>query len=54
MKQKVRMVEAEMTPELRKYCEGLDSVTNYMKQTFSLFSVAMSRRPKKLLSVKKY
>jgi hypothetical protein len=54
MKRKIRIVEAEMTPELRKYCEGLDSVTNYMKQTFSLFSVAMSRRPKKLLNAKKY
>lgn len=48
----VRLVEAQMTPELREYCKGLDSVTNYVNKTFQLFSVAESRRPKILLKKK--
>ena len=48
----VRMVEAEMTPELAEFCKGLDSITNYANQTFSLFSVAEQRRPKTLLKKK--
>ncbi len=48
----VRMVEAEMTPELREFCNGLDSITNYVNQTFKMFSVAEQRRPPKLLKKK--
>lgn len=49
----IRLVQAEMTPELREYCNGLDAVTNYVGQTFQLFSEAESRRPEKLLTKKK-
>lgn len=45
----VRLVEAEVTPELREFCEGLDYVNAYVGQTFSLFKVARERRPKTLL-----
>ncbi len=45
----IRLVEAEVTPELREFCEGLDQVNNYVGQTFSLFKVARERRPKTLL-----
>ena len=45
----IRLIEAEVTPELRKFCAGLDQVNNYVGQTFSLFKVARERRPKKLL-----
>lgn len=49
----VRMVEAEMTPELKEFMQGLSGVTNYVSQTFQLFSVARERRPAKLLVEKK-
>lgn len=45
----VRMVEAQMTPELQDYIVGAKAVTNYISQTFSLFSTARERRPKTLL-----
>jgi hypothetical protein len=45
----IRMVEAEMTPQLADFCRGLDGVTNYVNQTFSLFQTARQRRPKQLL-----
>ena len=48
----IRLVEAEMTPALREYLKGLSAVTNYVNQTFSLFGVARSRRPKTLLAKK--
>lgn len=48
----LRLVEAEMTTELRAYCSGLDGVTNYVNQTYQLFSVAQERRPAKLLTKK--
>lgn len=48
----VRLVEAEMTPQLREYCQGLDGVTNYVNQTYQLFNVAQERRPEKLLTKK--
>lgn len=48
----LRLVEAQMTPELREYCNGLDGVTNYVNQTYQLFSVARERRPAKLLNKK--
>lgn len=48
----VKLVEAEMTPELNEYIEGLDHVSDYMNQTYSLFKVAKERRPEKLLKKK--
>src|SRR3990172_5444767 len=49
----VRLIEAEMTPELREYLRGLSAVTNYVNRTFSLFNVARQRRPKSLLTPKR-
>ena len=48
----VRLIEAEMTPELQEYCKGLEGVTNYVSQTFQLFKTAQARRPAKLLTPK--
>lgn len=48
----IRMVEAEKTDTLTDYMVGLNSVTNYVNRTFSLFSVAEERRPKKLVQRK--
>ncbi len=48
-----RVVEAEMTPELREFCGGLDGITNYVNQTFSVMDVAAERRPPNLLVRKK-
>lgn len=45
----VRIMEAELTPQLKEFCEGLDQVNNYVGQTFSLFKIARERRPAKLL-----
>jgi hypothetical protein len=45
----VRLVEAEMTPQLKEYITGLNAVTNYVNRTFSLFSTARERRPATLL-----
>jgi hypothetical protein len=46
----VRLVEAEMTPELEQYLKGMDTVTQYVSRTFSLFPTARSRRPQQLLT----
>lgn len=48
----IRLVEAEMTPSLREYMNGMSGVTNYVSRTFSLFETARSRRPKTLLTKK--
>jgi hypothetical protein len=48
----VRMFEAELTPELKSYVQGLSAVSNYVNRTFSLFKTAESRRPEKLLKRK--
>ncbi len=45
----VRMFEAEMTEELRRFCNSIDGVTNYVNQTMKLFDEARERRPAKLL-----
>ena len=45
----VRLVEAEMTPELREYANAINGVTHFVRRTFSLFDTARSRRPRKLL-----
>ncbi len=44
-----RIIEAEMTVELREFCTGLDGVTNYVNQIFSVMDVAADRRPANLL-----
>jgi len=46
----LRLVEAEMTPELREFCRGLDGITNYVSQTFQVMGTAASRRPARLLT----
>lgn len=46
----VRLLEAEMTEALRRHCNGLDGVTNYVGQTFQLFAEARARRPARLLT----
>lgn len=45
----VRMVEADITPEVQAYINSISTVTNYVSRTFSLFDRARSRRPKRLL-----
>jgi hypothetical protein len=47
---KTRLIKAKMTPVLEEYIQGLEGVTNYLRGTFSLFDVARSRRPAKLLT----
>ncbi len=44
-----RLVEAQVTPELRKYVAGINGVVKYVNKTFSLFSIAEQRRPDRLL-----
>lgn len=44
-----RLVEAQLTPELRKYLAGVNGVVKYVNKTFSLFSIAEQRRPERLL-----
>lgn len=46
---RVRLVEAEITPQLTEYMNGIKGVTNYVNRTFSLFNLAQQRRPKTLL-----
>ncbi len=48
----IRLVEAEMTPELREHVNACSTVTNYVGRTFSLFETARERRPAKLLKPK--
>lgn len=48
----MRMVEAELTPELDDQIKGASSVANYVSQTSQLFKVAAERRPAKLLKRK--
>ena len=50
---RVRMIEAEYTPEFAEYYKGISGVTNYVNRTYSLFDTARSRRPKTLLTPKK-
>lgn len=45
----IRLVETEVTPEVREYVDGVSTVANYVNQTFSLFSTAQERRPAKLV-----
>ncbi len=45
----VRLVEAERTEELESYMKQITDVTNYVNQSFQLFSTARERRPETLL-----
>ncbi|MDB5439613.1 MAG: hypothetical protein JWM33_2040, partial [Caulobacteraceae bacterium] len=45
----IRFFEAELTPALKEYLQGLTAVSNYVNRTFSLFKTAKERRPEKLL-----
>jgi hypothetical protein len=45
----VRLVEADIKPEVQQYIDSIAAVTNYVNRTFSLFDRARSRRPKQLL-----
>jgi hypothetical protein len=48
-KAKPRLVEAELTSDLERFCKGVDAVTNYVNRTFSLLPTARARRPRTLL-----
>ena len=48
----VKLMEAEMTDDLRTYTNGMRGVTNYVSRTFSLFNTARARRPRALLKPK--
>ena len=48
----VRLVETEMTPDVRDYVDSVSTVANYVNQTFSLFATAQERRPPRLLMPK--
>lgn len=48
----IRLVEADMTDELRSYTNSIRGVTNYVGRTFSLFEAAKKRRPPQLLKKK--
>ncbi len=47
---KTRLVKAALTPALEEYLQGLEGVSNYVRGTFSLFNIARSRRPQRLLT----
>ena len=49
---RIRLAEAEMTSDLQAHTNAMRGVTNYVSQTFSLFSTAKARRPKTLLKFK--
>lgn len=46
---RVRVIEADFTPELHEYVNQIKGVSNFVNRTFSLFPLAQKRRPKKLL-----
>ena len=47
--QNIQLVEAAMTPPVQRYLSGIESVAGYTAKTFSLFSIAQKRRPRKLV-----
>ncbi len=49
----VRLVEAELTPELEAHRRSMTSVAGYMNQTYSLLKTAAARRPASLLKRKR-
>jgi len=46
---KVRLFQAQVTPELEKFSANVDSVTNYVNKTFSLIPFAREQKPADLL-----
>ncbi|MBI1326593.1 MAG: hypothetical protein GC136_03020 [Alphaproteobacteria bacterium] len=49
----VRLVESEITPEVKRYIDSVSGVTNYVNRTYSLFPRAEKRRPAKLVVPRK-
>ena len=49
----IRLVEADMRPEVQQYVNSISGVTNYVNRTFSLFERAKKRRPERLVYAKK-
>jgi hypothetical protein len=47
--QRVRLVEAALTPQLKTYLAGMEGVVNYVSRTFSIFRIAQERRPAQLV-----
>jgi hypothetical protein len=45
----VRLVEAQLTPEVKQYMAGVTGVVNYVHGSFGLFETALRRRPARLL-----
>lgn len=45
----VRLVEAELTLQLKEYFAGINGVVSYVNGSFSLFNTARQRRPERLL-----
>ncbi|WGF90565.1 hypothetical protein [Marinivivus vitaminiproducens] len=45
----LRLVEAELKDDVRRYIASVSGVTNYVNRTYSLFDTAKRRRPKQLL-----
>lgn len=50
---RVRLVEAELTPELEEHVRAIVGVTNFVNRSFSMFGEAQRRRPPILLKPKK-
>jgi hypothetical protein len=50
---RVRLVEAELTPELEEHIKAIADVTNFVNRTFSMFAEAQKRRPATLVKPKK-
>ncbi len=46
----LRMVEAQLTEPLRRYCQGLDGAMDYSRRTEGLLAIARERRPETLLT----
>lgn len=51
---KIKLVKADSTNEFREYRRGMSEVLKYVSNSFSLFDIAKSRRPRKLLKEKEY
>ena len=45
----IRLVKAELTPELQTYMEQISGAVSHVNQTFSLFQAAEKLRPEKLV-----
>jgi hypothetical protein len=49
----IRLSEAELTPDLQEYRQGMSGVSNYVNQTYALFKTAQERRPARLFEPKR-